>query len=59
MEGDSYLALADDSGDRIVEESAGDTAVLSEGGEDLAVDLDGNGRPVGIEFLARLPCRSG
>jgi hypothetical protein len=56
---DSYLALAGDGGDRIVEEGVGDTAVLSEGGEDLAVDLDRNGRPVGIEFLGRLPCRSG
>ena len=55
---DSYLALADDRGGRVVEQGVADTAVLSESGDDLAVDLDRSGRPVGIEFLARLPCRS-
>jgi hypothetical protein len=28
-------------------------------GQDYVVDLDGDGKPIGIEFLARLPCRSG
>ena len=30
-----------------------------EAGDDYVVDLDRDGKPVGIEFLARLPCRSG
>jgi len=50
---DCYLALADAGEGAIV-----DTAVLWEGGEGLAVDLDRDGHPVGIEFLDRLPCRS-
>ena len=50
----SYLAFAE-----IGEGGVAETAVLWEGGEDLAVDLDREGNPVGIEFLDRLPCRSG
>jgi hypothetical protein len=50
---DCYLALAE-----VVEGGVKETAVLWEGGEDLGVDLDREGNPVGIEFLGRLPCRS-
>ncbi len=51
---DSYLAFAE-----VGEGDVAKTAVLWEGGEDLAVDLDREGNAVGIEFLDRLPCRSG
>jgi hypothetical protein len=51
---DCYLAFAEVGAGGVAE-----TAVLWIGGEDLAVDLDREGNPVGIEFLDRLPCRSG
>lgn len=51
---DCYLAFAEVGASGVAE-----TAVLWLGGEDLAVDLDREGNPVGIEFLDRLPCRSG
>ena len=51
---DCYLAFVE-----IGPGGAAGSAVLWLGGEDLVVDLDGDGDPVGIEFLDRLPCRSG
>ncbi|MEI7742875.1 MAG: DUF2283 domain-containing protein [Chloroflexota bacterium] len=50
---DCYVALAEGG-----EVGVAETAVLWEGGEDLAVDLDREGNPVGIECLNRPPCRS-
>lgn len=50
---DCYLALA-----QLPDGHVANMAILWEGGEDLAVDLDREGNPVGIEFLERLPCRS-
>lgn len=51
---DCYLVLAKAGTGGVAE-----TAVLWDGGEHLAVDLDQDGNPVGIEFLDRLPCKSG
>ena len=50
---DCYLALAE-----LPDGQVADTCILEEGGEVLAVGLDRDGHPVGIEFLERLPCRS-
>jgi hypothetical protein len=50
---DCYLALSE-TADGVV----ADTVILWLGGDDIAVDLDRDGNPPGIEFLARLPCRS-
>ena len=51
---DCCLALAD-----VVEGGVSDTAIIWKGGEALAIALDRDGNPVGIEFLDRLPCQSG
>lgn len=50
---DCYLAFTE-----VGPGGVADSAVLWVGGEDLVVDLDGEGNPVGVEFLDRLPCRS-
>jgi serine/threonine protein kinase HipA of HipAB toxin-antitoxin module len=53
---DAYLASAE-----VSEGGVAETAVLwdDDTGQDWAADLDRAGNPVGIEFLGRLPCRSG
>jgi hypothetical protein len=51
---DSYLAFQELTAGCISQT----TVIYKDGGEHLAVDLDRDGNPVGIEFLSRLPCSS-
>jgi hypothetical protein len=51
---DCYLAFAE-----VVAGGVAETAMLWVAGEDLAVDLDRGGNPVGIEFLDRLRAARG
>jgi hypothetical protein len=50
---DSYLVLR--GAPRKVEE----TRVVENGVDEWGIDVDVAGEPLGIEFLSRLPCRSG
>ena len=51
---DAYLAFREPTPGGV----SRSVVLWQESGDDDVVDLDRGGKPVGIEFLARLPCRS-
>lgn len=51
---DAYLAFREPTPGGV----SGSVVLWQGSGDDYVVDLGRDGKPVGIEFLARLPCRS-